>query len=112
MEILISSHVYRANTPYVYAFNDDVSIPNGGKKLSNWAQDYFSKHIFNKDYYFGTLCTHSYKTFLASEFKKGDTWKTKKTYEVDGRENLVCQTFMIILNCLFRHKSSQASMSG
>ena len=83
LEIMIGSHVYGANTPYVYALNDDVSIPNGGKKLSSFVQDYFSKHVFNKAFYQGKLGTHSHRNFSASECRKRGCTKDEK--DIQGR---------------------------
>lgn len=83
LEIMISSHVYVSNAPYVYAFNNDVSIPNGGKKLSNFFQDYFLKHVFNKKIYQGRLGTHSHRKFSTSECRKRGCTKDKK--DIQGR---------------------------
>ena len=99
---MIGSCVYGANTPYIYVFNDDVLIPNGGKKSSNFVQDYFSKYVFNKEYYQGELGTHSHRKLSASEYRKRGCTEEKKTYEADGRGNLVCQTFTIILSYHFQ----------
>lgn len=43
LEILIGSLPYRDNTPYAFAFSDDISIPKGGKKSAKLVQHNFPK---------------------------------------------------------------------
>ena len=70
LELLIGSLVYGVNTPYVFALNDSIAIPDGVKKSSNRVQEYLSEKIFKKECYVGLLGTHSHRKLSSSEARK------------------------------------------
>ena len=86
LEIMLETAPYTNNTLYIFTFNNDISVPGGGKKASKFVQDYLSKKVFNRPFYKGggsKLGMHSHRKFASSESRKEGCSKDKK--DIQGR---------------------------
>ena len=56
-------------SPYVFRFNDDLHVPEGGEKASKFEQKIFSTEIFNWPQFItnkGPLGSHSIKSYMVA----------------------------------------------
>ena len=83
LEIMLGSTAYGAQTPYVFAFNDDVSIPHGGIKSKEFVQTYLREEVFSEDFFVGPLGSHSGRKFASTECRKRGCSKDEK--DIRGR---------------------------
>jgi len=59
-------------SPYVFAFSDDVTVPSGGQKAKEMAQNIFGQKVFKRDEFqaAGLLGSHSIRKFAATHVRR------------------------------------------
>lgn len=80
LETFIAASPTAGLTPYLFAFSDDVTVPNGGEKSKATAQDIFGSDIFNQPEFedTGPLGSHSVRKYASSHARKGGSTKDEK----------------------------------
>jgi hypothetical protein len=59
-------------SPYVFAFSDDITVPSGGQKAKEMAQNIFGQKVFKLDEFqsTGLLGSHSIRKFAATHVRR------------------------------------------
>ena len=92
LESNLRSNASAMALPYVFAFSDDITIPGGGKKAKDTAQNIFGQKILNWEV---TVFGNSrQRTFGAAESQK-----MIRTPEAAGKERVELRIATMMLNC-------------
>jgi hypothetical protein len=80
LEVHISSHAAAALTPYLFAFSDDASVPQGGIESKRTVQVIFHSNIFNLPEFAetGPLGSHSVRKYASSDCRNKGASKDEK----------------------------------
>jgi len=81
-EVFYKSYPPGEETPYLFSFGNDESIPDGGEKNKRTVQDIFHKEIFNKEEFaaIGPLGRHIIRKFASTTCRKNGCTKDEKDY--------------------------------
>ena len=69
-------------SPYLFPFTDDITIPLGGQKSKDIAQNIFGQRIFKREEFSavdtGPLGSHSVRKYAATHVRRCGVTKNKK----------------------------------
>lgn len=116
LEFFLMGNPIGAMTPYVFAFSDDITIPNGGVKSKDTVQGVFGKDVFKrmsslmvKD----PLAATVFENMLLVMFDDADVQKMRKTFVNDGKGRGECRMYMMMWSSLIpMPKYVKSSVSG
>ena len=72
-------------TPYIFGFNDDYRIPEGGKKAKDWVQNMLTEEVFHLPEFHigGPVGTQSIRKYASTHSRKNGCSKDEK--DICGR---------------------------
>ena len=81
LEIMIALP-YGGATPYVFALNADVRVPEGGERSKEMIQMHLRKNIFAREAFMdsGKLGTHSVRKFASTDCRNKGASRDEKDY--------------------------------
>jgi hypothetical protein len=87
IEIVLASAGHGGLTPYVFGFNEDITVPCGGEKTKDKIQKILHEEIFSHDKFHdgvgGLLGSHSFRKLASTHSRKNGCTKEEK--ELRGR---------------------------
>jgi hypothetical protein len=80
LEVYMENNPTALLTPYLFAFSDDTSVPDGGEKAKAMVQQVFNSAIFNRPEFYetGNLGSHSVRKYASTHSRKCGASKDEK----------------------------------
>ena len=72
LEFNLQSNPTAVASPYLFSFSDDITIPNGGRKAKETAQNIFGQRLFCREEFqrIGLLGSHSIRKFASTHVRR------------------------------------------